>query len=238
VKKSENGAALIMVTSVMAIVTAICFALLLASYQMYATVNDEIFQEEAYRQALSFSEVLRNNLTKNEDKTSYSIEGFITEFMSNDRDYPAELKPITVTFDAEAPDKDTYPVKLEMKKEQIGTENDELSTNGWEDGVEYYFYITVSTLDNEKKALSKVSSRYRFAYSAESYTYNCLDDDSIVCMPDPNDKDYLLVGEDKVLISTLKNSNGRYKYNGENITIERVANAAANDYSFEFLGFY
>ena len=49
----------------MAVVMILSLTLIMAAYQMFATVNDEGGDELYYQQAMSFSEVLRSRLEKN-----------------------------------------------------------------------------------------------------------------------------------------------------------------------------
>lgn len=58
----NRGAAMIIVVCVMAVVMILSLTLLMAAYQMLATVNDEGRDELYYQQAMSFSEVLKNRL--------------------------------------------------------------------------------------------------------------------------------------------------------------------------------
>ena len=61
--KDDRGASMIVVTCIMMIVSILCLTLVAASYQMLAGVNDEGRDEMYYRQVMSFSEVLRKDLT-------------------------------------------------------------------------------------------------------------------------------------------------------------------------------
>ncbi|MCR5626835.1 MAG: hypothetical protein K6F99_05915, partial [Lachnospiraceae bacterium] len=99
--KEERGAAMIVVLCVMAIVLALCLSILLAVYQMMASVNDEARDDVYYHQALSASIALQNRLEKESQAmpTSISsIEDYIFYFMANNDTYPT---PYEVTFEQE-----------------------------------------------------------------------------------------------------------------------------------------
>lgn len=67
-KLDDRGAAMIVVTCVMMIVSILALTLLMAAYQMFATVNDEGRDALNYQQAMSFSEVLKSRLVTAPDK--------------------------------------------------------------------------------------------------------------------------------------------------------------------------
>lgn len=57
---------MIAVLCIMTVMIAVCFSLLLSSYQMFASVNDERANEKWYQQALSFSAVLDQKITSSD----------------------------------------------------------------------------------------------------------------------------------------------------------------------------
>ncbi len=61
--RDDRGAAMIVVTCVLMVVSVLCLTLVMAAYQMYSGANDEGRDEMYFRQTLSFSEVLKENLT-------------------------------------------------------------------------------------------------------------------------------------------------------------------------------
>ena len=83
---SDNrGAAMIVVTCVMMIVSVLCLTMVAAAYQMYATANDEGRDEMYYRQVMSFSEVLKEELTEeysdpDNPRPDSGLTGYIFEF--------------------------------------------------------------------------------------------------------------------------------------------------------------
>ncbi|MBQ8085310.1 MAG: hypothetical protein IJ232_04305 [Lachnospiraceae bacterium] len=93
-KKSNRGAAMIVVVCVMAVTMILSLTLLMSAYQMLATVNDEGRDELYYQQAMSFSEVLRTRLEGKgmSGVSSDPLVAHIDSFMSNS--------------DADAPDKE------------------------------------------------------------------------------------------------------------------------------------
>ena len=97
----NRGAAMIVVVCVMAVVMILSLTLLMAAYQMLATVNDEGRDEIYYQQAMSFSEVLRKRIEgySSSGATSDALVNHINDFMSN----KAVGAPDTETLSAAAP---------------------------------------------------------------------------------------------------------------------------------------
>lgn len=85
-RRSHNrGAAMIVVVCVMAVVMILSLTLLMAAYQMLATVNDEGRDELYYQQAMSFSEVLKERL-KQKSQTGLTDDDLVKHidlFMTN-----------------------------------------------------------------------------------------------------------------------------------------------------------
>lgn len=88
--KSNRGAAMIVVVCVMAVVMILSLTLLMAAYQMLATVGDEGRDDHYYQQAVSFSEVVRARLERKLETTSAGggltdeLTGHIDDFMKDD----------------------------------------------------------------------------------------------------------------------------------------------------------
>ena len=83
--QDNRGAAMIVVTCVMMIVSVLCLTMVAAAYQMYATANDEGRDEMYYRQVMSFSEVLKEELTEeysdpDNPRPDSGLTGYIFEF--------------------------------------------------------------------------------------------------------------------------------------------------------------
>ncbi len=85
--RDNRGASMIVVTCVMMVVSILCLTLVAAAYQMYAGANDEGRDEIYFRQTLSFSEVLRENMTETllvgEDHSS-ALVNYIDSFWADD----------------------------------------------------------------------------------------------------------------------------------------------------------
>ena len=88
-RNSRNrGAAMIVVVCVMAVIMILSLTLLMAAYQMLATVNDEGRDELYYQQAMSFSEVLKDRLEEKSvsGSSTDSLVNHIDAFMENDNE--------------------------------------------------------------------------------------------------------------------------------------------------------
>ena len=98
--KKNCGAAMIVVVCVMAVVMILSLTLLMAVYQMLATVSDEGRDELYYQQAMSFSKVLTQRLeNKTNGDSSDELVNHIDEFMSG-----ADYKDVDKeTLKADAP---------------------------------------------------------------------------------------------------------------------------------------
>ncbi len=85
----NRGAAMIVVTCVMMIVSILCLTLVMAAYQMYSGVNDEGRDEMYYRQAVSFSEVLKNELTQtfeDGDRPDSGLAAYVFNFLDSEQE--------------------------------------------------------------------------------------------------------------------------------------------------------
>lgn len=148
--KRNRGAAMIVVVCVMAVVMILSLTLLLAAYQMFATVNDEGRDELYYRQAISFSEVVRKRLESN-GSTSLTDEliGHIDDFMKDtDKD--------TETLKADAPA--TVGVYG-----GITVTLDKATSKG-------YLIVTVS-VDDGKNIMASCTAKYSVKGSPGAYQY-------------------------------------------------------------------
>jgi hypothetical protein len=81
---SNRGAAMIVVVLVMTIVMILSVILLMAAYQVFATINDEGLDETYYQQAVSFSEALKIKLEANGTGSSDDLVAHIDDFMKDD----------------------------------------------------------------------------------------------------------------------------------------------------------
>ncbi len=164
----EDGAAMIIVLCVMAIVLAVCLSLLLAVYQLFGTVNDDAKDDIYYHQALSGSIAIQDMLeeeSKAMPATVSSLEDFIFYFMANTTSYPA---PYSVTLEQTS--------KTETNAESFGDASIDIEKidNGsgtWGDDYNCYCYITLKVSDESGEKVSTVTSKYLVTCDNADYTY-------------------------------------------------------------------
>ncbi|MBR1599285.1 MAG: hypothetical protein IJ661_10320 [Lachnospiraceae bacterium] len=103
-KRRNRGAAMIVVVCVMAVVMILSLTLIMAAYQMLATVSDEGRDEVYYQQVMSFSKVLRQRLEDNgaAGAGSDSLIDHINKFMTDEAYKDAD----TEALEAAAPTSD------------------------------------------------------------------------------------------------------------------------------------
>ena len=234
---NERGAAMIIVTIVLAVVTTISLGLLLAGYQMFATVNDEGRDEGYYLQAMSFSEVMRRRLE--EDTASPgTLEAFIRNFMSDDVNYPVtDASPEwTVTMDADVPDASgNYgAISVRLTKELVTSNT---VGEGWEDLLEYDLTMDVTVHEQKgDEGAAGVRSKYLFTYAPDSYIYYLQDDDTKTPLP-LSDGNVTVAGKD-VSVEALKNNNGVCIVNGVTYHVVRAIKSSGTTYQLRFISFY
>ncbi|MCR4717939.1 MAG: hypothetical protein K5656_12255 [Lachnospiraceae bacterium] len=243
-QNNEDGAAMLVVTCVMAIISILCLSLLLASYQMYATVNDEGRDEIYYRQAMSFSEVLKARLIK--DRTlpgnkldEGSVEEFIYSFMQDDENYTYEntagetIKATNVS----GKNADKYgTININLKKQSITTDD---KKNEWSDSKESYLIVTIEVLaDGEVRATTKM--KFDYYYAQENYDYFYLDenDDQVNVFTDSTDSTKLLIDDQQVSLSTLKDNLGACTVNGKAYLVHRITKSGDTGFRLGFMGYY
>ncbi len=245
-KRNEDGAAMLVVTCVMAVISILCLSILLAGYQMYATVSDEVADERYYQQALSFSKVLEDRLTGDRDDIdSGTVEDFIFDYMNDDEDYPFDdedgvtLK-ITSTQAGDSSAYGTININLTKEEESQGT------GNKWADSKKSFLYVKVDVLaDDEVKAT--ISTKYEYEYAVENYQYYYTvdgDDNVVDCKVDPNDSSNVIIYDGlgneigKVAVQTLINSAGEYSEGGKTYHFRRSTLAGDTGFELSFIGYY
>jgi hypothetical protein len=245
-KHNEDGAAMLVVTCVMAVISILCLSILLAGYQMYATVSDETADERYYQQALSFSKVLEDRLTGDRDDIdSGTVEDFIFDYMNDDEDYPFDdedgvtLK-ITSTQTGDSSAYGTININLTKEEESPG------SGNMWADSKKSYLYVKVDVLAGDE-VKATVSAKYEYEYAVENYQYYYTIDgnDTVVdCKLDPNDSSKVIIYDydDKevgsVAVQTLINNGGEYSMDGNTYHFKRSTLAGDKGFELSFIGFY
>ena len=113
ISQDNRGAAMIVVTCVMMVVAILCLTLVAAAYQMYAGVNDEGRDELYYRQVMSFSEVLKKDLTAElaEGESPTGLAEVVYDFW-NDTAETAFLEGTTGTDDL-------YEIDIKLDKTEV-----------------------------------------------------------------------------------------------------------------------
>ncbi|MCR5624500.1 MAG: hypothetical protein K6G11_04565 [Lachnospiraceae bacterium] len=247
---NKRGSAIIVVTIVMAVIAFVCLSLLLVSYQMISATTDDKATDKYYRQVESFSDVLKMRLNSGKQTDANSIEGFIYEFMSDDKNYPATSQTSSnVEFSADSPTGEGGEkycgMEIRLKKDLATGRDDDVdenANNGWNERREYYCTIKVSAISGEEK-LSSITQKHLFYLADTSYNYYTESEDAepTYYKIDAEDNDYIVIpyGETSVKanISSLMSSKGAYELpDGTQITIKRSLNKSNTTYKFEFLG--
>ncbi len=243
-KQREDGAAMIVVTCVMAVISILCLSVLLASYQMYATVNDEGLDEIYYRQAMSFSEVLKDRLMK--DRTSSgnaleegSVEEYIYTFMHDDENFTyddADGETIKVTNVKGAHSGDFGDIRINLKKKSVTTDD---KKNTWSDSKESYLIVTVDVMKgSDIRATTTMKFDYYYAQENYDYYYVDADDNQIALFTDPNDSTKLLIDGTQVSLSTLKSNLGKVNVNGKDYEVIRITMEGDTGFKMGFMGYY
>ncbi|MCR5586069.1 MAG: hypothetical protein K6F77_00870 [Lachnospiraceae bacterium] len=245
--KDKSGTSIIVVTIVMAIVAFVCLSLLLVSYQMVSSANDDALNDRYYRQAESLSNVIKLRLTSGKNPEKNTIEEFIYEFMSDNVNYPVTADIASnVEFTADEPEGDTADgylgMSVRLKKELAsGTEDEEnaSSNNGWSERKEYHCTIKVSALVDDEK-VSTVTQRHLFYLADSSYKYYSMDDEGnkTYYELDATDNEYIIVNGKDVKIASLQNSKGSYNDGSTDFIIYRELDSNNTSYKFEFIGYY
>jgi hypothetical protein len=162
---NNKGQAMIAVLCIMAVILAICFSLLLSSYQMFASVNDQSRGEQWYQQAYTFSNIISLRLTDaNSTDTSFKTE-YADTFMKD----ATKKNNTSISIKANPSANDYSEMNITLKKLLIGAS--ESTTYSAEN---YYLLITVdSIVDNKTKA--SVITKYKVNYGEDKtslvYTY-------------------------------------------------------------------
>ena len=142
--KNNRGAAMIVVVCVMAVVMILSLTLLMAAYQMLATVADEGRDELYYQQVMSFSQVLKDRLLEKSatGSTTDELVKHIDEFVTNeDEDAPTKE---TLTGSTSVTDGIYGEITLVLDKA--------ISRNS--------IVITISVSDDSKRVMSSCICKY------------------------------------------------------------------------------
>lgn len=168
----EDGAAMIIVLCVMAIVLAVCLSLLLAAYQMFASVNDSAKDDIYYHQAMSCSMEIQAQLEDTSDGVSRTkpttisdMRDYIYSFMANTTTFPCPRK---VTFNQTSK---TGTNAASYGNATITLEKMDNSTSNWGDDFNCYLYITVKMMDDTESLVSTVTSKYNVICENSTYVY-------------------------------------------------------------------
>ncbi len=168
----EDGAAMIIVLCVMAIVLAVCLSLLLAAYQMFASVNDSAKDDIYYHQAMSCSMEIQAQLEDTSDGVSRTkpttisdMRDYIYYFMANTTIFPCPRK---VTFNQTSK---SGTNAASYGNATITLEKMDNSPGKWGDDFNCYFYITVKMTDDTESLVSTVTSKYNVICENSTYVY-------------------------------------------------------------------
>ena len=152
----NRGAAMIVVVCVMAVTMILSLTLLMAAYQMLATVNDEGRDELYYQQSMSFSEVLRKRIEAFSTTGSSTDElvNHINSFMSNKALSAPDTEVLTAPAPASGGAYGGITLSLDRK-----------ISRG-------YLVITISVADEDKTMASCVCKyRYEETGGTSKYTF-------------------------------------------------------------------
>lgn len=141
---------MIAVLCIMTVMIAVCFSLLLSSYQMFASVNDERANEKWYQQALSFSAVLDQKIT------------------SSDSDF----KSIADTFMASS-DSELDIGTAASGNSSYGNINLVLEKN--QSGEKVYFTVKINVMAEEKNKASVTLKYLTSSDETGDYTYQYIE---------------------------------------------------------------
>jgi type II secretory pathway component PulK len=147
---NNEGQAMIAVLCIMTVMIAVCFSLLLSSYQMFASVNDERANEKWYQQALSFSAVLDQKIT------------------SSDSDF----KSIADTFMASS-DSELDIGTAASGNSSYGNINLVLEKN--QSGEKVYFTVKINVMAEEKNKASVTLKYLTSSDETGDYTYQYIE---------------------------------------------------------------
>ena len=244
-KSNDSGAAMLVVTCVMAVISILCLSIILAGYQMYATVNDEVADEKYYQQALSFSKVLEGRLTGDRDDIeSGSVEEFIYAFMQDDDSYPyTDEDGVTLKVTSSSTTDNSYgTLNINLIKEELSPG----SNNMWADSKKSFLYIKTDVIaGNDIKAT--VTAKYEYEYAVENYKYYYYpaeDSEKVYCKNNDSDSSYIdIIGTDdslvdSVLIRNLISNEGKWTINGTVYDIKRETLSGDKGYELSFIGYY
>ena len=140
-KMNNRGAAMIVVVCVMAVVMILSLTLLMAAYQMLATVSDEGRDELYYQQAMSFSKVLQKRLEDRPAGISDDLVDHIDDFMSADMYKDVDKEKLT----ADAPTSGGAYGGITLLLDKVSSHGN---------------LVVTITVDNGKKAMASCKCKF------------------------------------------------------------------------------
>jgi hypothetical protein len=242
IKINSKGQAMIAVLCIMAVVLAICFSLLLGSYQMFASVNDEATDEHYYQQALSLDNIVSKMVTGITIKpTDDNIGKFTYDFINDSTNYQNSKSYSFLNTNTNLTEGYNRVEFVFLKEDKSVVDNDESNTHGWIDQFIYNLTIRenidIVTAANTKTTKASVATEYKVIYGPSCYTYYYYDTNKAKIELIPNgDK---LTMPDNVTITSiddLKKVLGAIKLTtGENITVYRTLKDNIQDPEYQFI---
>lgn len=231
-KNSSQGQAMIAVLCIMAVILAVIFSMLLASYQMYSSIQDQPKNEKWYQQAFTFSNYIKNQLAGSTAPDT-DFEKAVTKFMSSNKDQ-------SLSFSSKAPEDSSYAeLKLDLSKSKKNLSADSAAkANGWKEPYDYYLTIAVTAL-NESKSKAAVKTKYEVLYAPGDYTYSAVDGNQSTAAITVN-ADYSVTYRNQTHTQEdLYKTSGVISdtASGTTITVSRAVNNSEKTYIFKSIGY-
>lgn len=149
------------VLCLMLVIMAISLSLLLASYQMFASVNDNVSEQRAYQQAKTFSETLRQSLEGENINTkvqeSNSLEQYLYKLLRN---YGGRTQTLTMQEADSGYDRIRLTITTQDSSE---TKDDTKTRYDDSDSLKKYLTIRATVLDSDDQPQAAVTSVYSFS---------------------------------------------------------------------------
>lgn len=149
------------VLCLMLVIMAISLSLLLASYQMFASVNDNVSEQRAHQQAKTFSETLRQSLEGENINTkvqeSNSLEQYLYKLLRN---YGGRTQTLTMQEADSGYDRIRLTITTQDSSE---TKDDTKTRYDDSDSLKKYLTIRATVLDSDDQPQAAVTSVYSFS---------------------------------------------------------------------------
>ena len=238
---------MIAVLCIMAVILAVCFSLLLSSYQMFASVNDESQDERYYQQALTLDNVIADKITNLSYKTltQNSIEIFAYNFINDSTQAYTDSQDYSFKGNKLAPDNYSNVELIFNKENKSVSDTVSTNTNGWMDTFIYYMIlrenIYTTSSNNVQNTRASVATKYKITYGIDSYTYTASTINGTVLNLTRSGSNLTITDSENnsttQTIDQLMLNKGAVKLsNGENVTVVRELKTNPKDYHFSIVG--